>query len=551
MNAKKLARGLFFAFAGAALLAACGGDSKSAQTGLSSSSATTSASASASASNPAGSQSASASKSEEQKIVLTIDKSTIKVGETAQITSSVEGVTFESRDTSIATVDANGVVTGVKTGTVKIQARKSRYKVGNIDVTVEKAAARAADFYLEFEDAEHFDPDGFWGFVWGDYVMGPGDTPVEETEQAHGGKSIGWFTEGCKETLYFTSDKAGSVDMDFMMAYNADMDISSLLKISVNDTALDMSGKSVPGPDDGDANNYYDFNPVPFTGIAVKEGENKIVVEALGQGPNLDCVQVYTKELKIEQIPIVPVVLADIEGDFTAISIEKDATAQINLITEGVTFISQDEAIATVSATGLVTGVAKGSTSILLTKEGYKDASIAVTVTEPIPVAEGLLLELEDATHFSPNGKYGDGWGEGTDTPVEETTEAHGGKSIGNLKAECTETLTFNSTADATGSLTLVAASVLADYSGWPNVSMLDMPLSDYMTVKLNGSDLDLTGKTLPGIAGTNYYNWEEIVFSDVSIAAGENTILITITSSQGPNMDYIVVNAEGTTLSK
>ena len=274
---------ILLTLAAAAMLGSCGGGNNN-----------NDSTAPAGSTTPATSQTGSTATVEE-KIELTIDKAAIKVGETAKVTSSVEGVTFEARDNTIVSVDADGTVTGLKAGSTKITARKSGYKAGNIDITVEKAAARAADFYLEFEDAEHYDPDGFWGMNWGGFVMGPGDTPVEETELAHGGKSVGWFTQGCKETIYFTASKAGKVEMDFMMAYNAEMALADTVSISVNGKALDLTGKTVAGPEDGES--YYDFNPVNFKDVEVIEGENAIVVEALQQGPNMDCVQVYTKEI--------------------------------------------------------------------------------------------------------------------------------------------------------------------------------------------------------------------------------------------------------------
>nr|MCR5491958.1 Ig-like domain-containing protein [Bacilli bacterium] len=217
---------ILLTLASAALLASCGGGT------------TTSSSTPAAGSSDPGTTSSVVSSATEEKIVLTIDKATIKVGETAKVTSSVEGVAFSSRDESVASVDATGTVTALKPGTTKIQARKDGYKIGSVDITVEKASARAADYYLEFEDAEHYDPDGVWGYPqWG---IGPGDTPVEETEFAHGGKSVGWFTQGCKETIHFSSDKAGTVEMDFMMAYNAEMALDGVLKISVNGVELSL-----------------------------------------------------------------------------------------------------------------------------------------------------------------------------------------------------------------------------------------------------------------------------------------------------------------------
>ena len=250
----------------------------------------------------------------EEKIELTAEKSTIYVGETVKVNSSVAGVTFSSRDENIATVDENGVVTALMAGTATITARKSGYKTGSVSITIEKAPMKETQGILEFEDAEHYDPDDFWGFVWGDYVMGPGDTPVEEVAAASGGKSVGWFNEGCKETIKFTSSKAGKVDMGFMMAYNADTALGGLITIKVNGVELPVNGKVVSGPSDGDANNYYDWNEVMFTGVSVSQGENTIIVECVGQtGVNMDCVRLYGEGFTFEQIKFVPAPPADTE----------------------------------------------------------------------------------------------------------------------------------------------------------------------------------------------------------------------------------------------
>ena len=59
---------------------------------------------------------------------LTIEQAniSINVGETAQLNATVQGasqtITWTSSDTSVATVDANGVVTGIKKGTATVEA---------------------------------------------------------------------------------------------------------------------------------------------------------------------------------------------------------------------------------------------------------------------------------------------------------------------------------------------------------------------------------------------------------------------------------------------
>ncbi|MGN0612774.1 MAG: glycoside hydrolase family 48 protein [Porcipelethomonas sp.] len=72
-----------------------------------------------------------------QEPVLSVDSSIeVGVGETADITSNVTGSTFESADSSIATVDSNGTVTGVAEGTTTITVKTPGGQTATVTVTV-------------------------------------------------------------------------------------------------------------------------------------------------------------------------------------------------------------------------------------------------------------------------------------------------------------------------------------------------------------------------------------------------------------------------------
>ena len=67
-------------------------------------------------------------------------KTSIALGETVQLNSSVEGVTWESSAVAVATVDQNGLVSAVAKGSTTIKAKKEGYKDGSISITVTKPA---------------------------------------------------------------------------------------------------------------------------------------------------------------------------------------------------------------------------------------------------------------------------------------------------------------------------------------------------------------------------------------------------------------------------
>lgn len=74
------------------------------------------------------------------KVTAADNKKTLEVGETVKLTSDVEGVTWESAATAVATVDGEGLVTAIGAGSAKITAKKEGYKEGSITITVNKPA---------------------------------------------------------------------------------------------------------------------------------------------------------------------------------------------------------------------------------------------------------------------------------------------------------------------------------------------------------------------------------------------------------------------------
>ena len=261
-------------------------------------------------STPASNPGSSSGEAEEVKIEITSEggKKEIQVGETLQLTASVEGVTWSTKSTDIVSVSETGLVTALKDGSARITAKKDGYANGSFTVTVLKAPDREPNYSLRLEEAEHYDPDDFWGMdlsAYGMGVMGPGDSPVEDNGgKTDDGTSLGWLQQGCKETMTFTSDKAVKVELGVTMAYNAEMNLEGVLSVKFNGKEISMAGRSVPGPSDGDTNNYYEFSTVSFGMVDLVAGNNVLEIEMLAQGPNMDKVVIFTTEtLQIKSVP--------------------------------------------------------------------------------------------------------------------------------------------------------------------------------------------------------------------------------------------------------
>ena len=480
-------------------------------------------------STPASNPGSSSGEAEEVKIEITSEggKKEIQVGETLQLTASVEGVTWSTKSTDIVSVSETGLVTAIKDGSARITAKKDGYANGSFTVTVLKAPDREPNYSLRLEEAEHYDPDDFWGMdlsAYGMGVMGPGDSPVEDNGgKTDDGTSLGWLQQGCKETMTFTSDKAVKVELGVTMAYNAEMNLEGVLAVKFNGKEISMAGRTVSGPSDGDTNNYYEFSTVSFGMVDLVAGNNVLEIEMLAQGPNMDKVVIFTTEaLQIAAVPAqakpkIEVVEAELE-----VQVDAEVSIQVKDNLAGVTFTSADETIATVSTAGVVKGIKAGRTTVELTKEGYKKATVNVTVKAK-PVAGQVILEAEA--------------GEIVGGRVENDANSSGGARVGYLAADTS--LTLKTTLEEAGEYTvsmLAYSNNVSDWSGYPNVTADELDLSSCMTFKVNNVDVALTGKVLPAGPWGNYV---EVNFGDFNLVKGENTFAFAFTA-QGPNIDYV-----------
>ena len=461
------------------------------------------------------------------------NKTDLLVGETVQLTAKVndqvlEGVTWKSRAEAVATVDANGLVTAVGAGQVKIRAEKEGYDMGSININVTKAPEKEAHTIIDLEHADHYSPNDVWGMdlsAYGMGWMGPGESPVEDnggtTEDGH---SLGWLQAGCKETLTFTSNKAAEVEIGVTMAYNAEMNLASSLSVTFNGVAIDMTGRVCEGPEDGDNNNYYDWHTTSFGKVNLVAGNNVLVIEMIGQGPNMDVFKVYSEDKDLVITVVEPVAKPKIEVTPAEAEIEVGETVQLVTATTGVTYTSSSEAVATVSETGLVTGVAMGKATITLEKEGMKKASAVITVKAK-PVAGQIVLEAEDAV-----------LPEGTSIQLENGNNCSGGKSLGYFSAEQTFELKFNATEVKTYKLSMVlsSATLKSDWSGFDVMTVTN----EVMTVKFNDAAIDLGTIELPDSSGWTK-NWKEVEIGEVTTKVGENVFAFAAIT-QGPNIDCL-----------
>ena len=215
---------------------------------------------------------------------LTVNEAslTVEEGKTAQITSSFDGLTYKSSSSSIATVDANGVVTGVKAGSATITVSKEgNFKDAKVAVTVTEAAG-----IIRVEAEQNQAAAEALGITF--------RTP-SSSSNASGAVTRDWPKD---VTLSLTFDATAAQAMSLYLVGRAnggsngytytDVNVSENLKIEVNgavvtiDSSVVMSGSTITAYLIGE--------------ITTRVGPNTIDITCIGDlAPTLDFVRMIPK----------------------------------------------------------------------------------------------------------------------------------------------------------------------------------------------------------------------------------------------------------------
>lgn len=501
--------------------------------------------------------------SRQEKISVSVAEggsSSLILGQTVQLKSSVEGVTWESSKTDVATVDANGLVTSVAVGSASITASKDGYRSGSITIkvdlekievtasansvvkgqtvtvtaskegvtwsssdtnvaTVENGVVTGVNFGTATITASK---DGFnpgtveisvtrpaptatLHFEDADHYSPTGEwagynttyeTPVYEKESASNGTCIAHFGEGYKETLSFSSSAE----------VKAEVTMTMLSRSSYNDLTTVFTIK-------------FNGNPVTFSG-AYTGGEaypiyelslgeqdlkakNAVEVDFLGRSPYLDDLNIYAASATTIEL-IQPEAKDKVVVNEESLTIAEGKTAQITSSMEGLSYRSSSAAVAVVDANGLVRGVGAGEANISVSKDGYETIKVPVTVTAN---ENAFVVGVEEVQ------------GEGVTHRDSQNIQGDHKHFIEKMDVDAVATVAFQ--AENAGSYTLIMKS---RSSGGYSSTVKD-DLATCMEFSVNGVKLTLSGE-VSGSSFNNYY------LGEVTLAQGDNTITIKCLSA-------------------
>ena len=423
-------------------------------------------------------------------------KTSLLIGETVQLNADKQGVTWASSNADVAEVSNTGLVTAKKIGSATITASGNNLNSGSQEISVVRPDPTAV---LHMEDAEHFAADGEWSSS-----NNPTEAPTYNKSNASDGTTCAHFGAGDMETIRFTSSKAVKAEICLTIGYYYSLDdVSQILAVKFNNVDVTYPAQGYEAEDTSN----YTYKPISFGELDLIADTNVLEITVMANSnnrfPYMDDLQIYAAEPVT--ITLVPAPQKDpVVVDQESITVNEGKTAQITSSMTGLSYKSASESVATVSETGLVTGVKVGTTTITITKDGYKALRLPVTVLEAEGVIAVSIYDIE---------------GEGIATRTSRNLEAPYNYIIdednGGFPTGAVGILKFNAT--TAGAYDMY---VRCRASGGYNSTTTD-DLATCMTVKVNGTVITPSG-TVSGNSFTDY------LLGEVTLKAGENEIEIT-----------------------
>ena len=232
-----------------------------------------------------------------EKIEVQDAELSVEAGKTVQIVvtkpTSLEGITFTSSDESAATVDTNGLVTGVSLGSANIIVRKEGMNAAKVKVNVTEVQ-QAGEIRLEAELAEEV-------VAGTSSFMNLTDGTSGITRPHSGGGYISGYRVSGEEPLTFkftaTDAQAGKYELSVngSAAYQATEDFmfATSTTITLNGVAVTINADAaIVAGDGGMSAPRVDAT---LGEVDVIAGENTLVVTFNGKAPSLDFFRLVPK----------------------------------------------------------------------------------------------------------------------------------------------------------------------------------------------------------------------------------------------------------------
>ena len=468
------------------------------------------------------------------------NKTSLLVGETVQLTSSEQGVTWESSDTTVAEV-VDGLVTAKKLGQATISASKEFFNKGSVNISVVRPTENLKVDMTS--GAAHYSADGWWelpssgGYSFAmQQVDGP--TPIAQN-QSWGQQTdepsdtfVGGFGIGDKETISFTSSLAEDSEIVLNIGNTSAAVLSSMMTIKLNNTPIDLTGIELEAHEGQYGMANLEFADISLGVHKLATPINTLEFEMLADN-NLFLNEVTFYAGSSTMAVVTPEAKTPIAFTSTVVEVIEEETIQLSVDQTGVEFISLDETIATVDQTGLVTGVKMGKVNIRARKEGCYSAQVEITVN-PKPVAGQIILEAEDAEGVSSD-YNGGGYMVMTDGGMLGGSAVHSGGAYVTAwqSGEYSLTMKFQAT-EAKKMVLSVVGSAMVSFMGGES-SAFNFATSATMT--FNDEAFTPAAEAEFPVPEGYTATMIEVILGEVDVQVGENTLVFAVNGS-APSID-------------
>ena len=341
---------------------------------------------------------------------------TVKEGESQSLSATVspsdaqnKAVSWSSSNSSVATVDNSGRVTGVKAGSATITVTTSDGgKTATCSVTVEAKIINVSGVTLDNAKLEI--P------VGGEATLAATVAPADATD-----KSVTWTSSdeavakvsGGKVTAVAAGTATITVKTtDGGKTATCEVTVTTPVEsvaVSPAETEVKVEGEvtleATVSPEDAtvkDVEWTSSDEAVATVDAAgkvrgVSEGTATITVKTKDGGKTAECkVTVTPKEVPVEEVAFAEATVTVTEGESAVVSVTFTPAGATN---KAVTYKSSDESVATVDAEGNVSALKPGKATITVTTEdGGKTATCEVTVEKAPVKVTGVTLNYKERT---------------------------------------------------------------------------------------------------------------------------------------------------------